>query len=162
VVRNRDWHDSLTLWTATVATFPDCARARFNLGQAYFERVRFDDAEREWRAAAELAPDDVDVLLGLASLSYRQGQMDEAERWITTALARRPDDGRVQSLAGWIALDDGDPARALPRFDAALARLADPMSHDGRGRRDRNAAREGAETGRERAVAALARTGGVR
>ena len=162
VVRNRDWHDSLTLWTATVATFPDCARARFNLGQAYFERVRFDDAEREWRVAAELAPDDVDVLLGLASLAYRQGHLDVAERWITTALARRPDDGRVQSLAGWIALDDGDPARALPRFDAALARLADPMSHAGRGRRDRNAAREGAETGRERAVAALARAGGGR
>ncbi len=162
VVRNRDWRDSLTLWTATVATVPTCARARFNLGQALFERVRFDDAEREWRVAAELAPGDVDVLLGLASLAYRRGRFDEAERWISTALARNPDDGRVQSLAGWIALDDGDAARALPRFDAALARLADPAAHAGRGRRERNATLEGARTGRERALAALARAGGAR
>jgi tetratricopeptide (TPR) repeat protein len=162
VVRNRDWRDSLTLWTATVATFPDCARARFNLGQAYFERVRFDDAEREWHAAAALTPDDIDVLLGLASLAYRQAKFDEAERWIGTALARKPDDGRVQNLAGWIALDGGDAAGALQRFDAAIARLSDPTSHAGRGRHDRSAALEGAETGRERAVAALARAGGAR
>jgi tetratricopeptide (TPR) repeat protein len=161
-VRNRDWHDSLTLWTATVATFPQCARAHFNLGQAYYERVRFDDAEREWRAAAALAPDDVDVVLGLAALAYRQGKLDEAERWITAALARKPDDGRVQSLAGWIALDGGDAAGALPRFDAAIARLTDPTSRTGRGRRERSAALEGAEAGRERAVTALARAGVAR
>jgi len=161
VVRNRDWRDSLTLWSATVATVPTCARARFNLGQVYAERVRFSDAEHEWRAAAAITPDDVDVLMALASLAYRQGHLDDAEEWIAAALARKPDDGRVQNLAGWIALDDGDAPRALSRFDAALARLAEPTAGRGRRSRERGGALEAARTGRERAVAAVARTGAV-
>jgi len=158
-VRNRDWHDAVTLWTATVATVPECARARFNLGQAYFERVRLADAEREWLAAAAITPKDLDTELALAALYYREGRFDDAERWIGSALAIQPDDARVQGLAGWIALDAGDPARALPRFDAALASAATAMP--GRHQRERAAAREGAQTGRERASAALARRGGV-
>lgn len=156
IVRNRDWRDTLTLWSATVAAVPDCARARFNLGQAYFARVRLDDAEREWRAAAELTPNDLDTLVALAALYYRQGRFADAEHWADLALARSPADGRVQNLAGWIALDGGDPARALPRFDAALGALERAGRGGPRVARERAAAGEGARLGRERAASAVA------
>ncbi len=156
IVRNRDWHDAVSLWSATIAVVPDCVRAHYNLGQAYFARVRLDDAEREWRAAAALTPDDVDTLVALATLAYRRARFDEAEHWIAAALARKPDDGRVQNLAGWIALDGGDPARALPRFETALARLAVEGPGGPRVARDRAQAAEGARLGRERASAAVA------
>jgi tetratricopeptide (TPR) repeat protein len=159
VVRNRDWRDAETLWAATVATVPECARARFNLGQAYFERVRFDAAEREWLAAVAITPDDLDTLVALAMLSYRQGRFEDAERWVAAALSRRPDDVRVLNLAGWIALAGGDPARARPRFDAALARVATADVRGGRLARERAAAADGARLGHEQAAAALARAG---
>jgi tetratricopeptide (TPR) repeat protein len=154
IVRNRDWRDTQRLWSATVATVPDCARARFNLGQAYFERVRFDDAEREWLAAVAITPNDLDTLVALAMLYYRQGRFDEAERWVTAALAGNADDVRVLNLAGWIALDAGDAARALPRFDAALAHVP-AAGESGRRASERAAAAAGARLGREHATAAL-------
>ncbi|MBI3769314.1 MAG: tetratricopeptide repeat protein [Deltaproteobacteria bacterium] len=154
IVRNRDWRDTQRLWSATVATVPDCARARFNLGQAYFERVRFDDAEREWLAAVAITPNDLDTLVALAMLYYRQGRFDAAERWVTAALAGSADDVRVLNLAGWVALDAGDAARALPRFDAALAHVP-TAGEGGRLAGERAAAAAGARLGREQATAAL-------
>jgi len=162
IVRNRDWYDGASLWAATVATVPDCARAHFNLGQVYFERVRFDDAEREWRAAIAITPDDLDTLLALATLYDRQARFDEAERWANAALTRDPDDVRALTLAGWIALGAGDPRRALPRFDAALAH-APAAGERGRSSRARATATEGARLGRAQALAAVApASGGAR
>jgi len=34
IARNNDWKDDLTLWTKTVQTAPDCAKARSNSGKA--------------------------------------------------------------------------------------------------------------------------------
>jgi hypothetical protein len=62
----------------------------------------------------------------------------------------------VQNLAGWIALDGGDAARALPLFDAALARLGTGSARPGSRHLAENEAREGARLGRERAAASLA------
>lgn len=164
IVRNRDWHDELSLWSATVATAPECARARFNLGQTYVQQMRFAEAEREWLAAATLTPDDLDTVLALAMLYYRQGRFAEAEQWVGVALERRSDDVRVANLAGWIALDGGDAARALSRFDGALAHAADVVEGGGRHARARAAAVDGARLGRAQATAALAAAsgGGVR
>ena len=160
IVRNRDWYDGASLWAATVATVPDCARAHFNLGQVYFERVRFDDTEREWRAAIAITPDDLETLLALATLYNRQARFDEAERWANAALTRDPDDVRALNLAGWIALGAGDPQRALPRFDAALAH-APAAGERGRSSRARATATEGARLGRAQALAAVAPASGV-
>jgi tetratricopeptide (TPR) repeat protein len=147
-VRNRDWRDRITLWSATVAVVPRCARAQYNLGQAYFERSRFAEAERAWLAAAALQPDDVETTRGLATLDYRLGRHERAAARIATVLAAEPDDAEALTLAGIVALDRGRPAEALAHFDAALAVL-----------RPERAAR--AREGRERALRALARTAGA-
>jgi hypothetical protein len=141
VVRNRDWHDRITLWSATVAVVPRCARAQYNLGQAYFERSRLADAERAWLAAAALQPDDRETTRGLAMLYYRLGNHALAAAKIDAVIAAKPDDGEAQTLAGYIALDRGMPERAREYFDAALAVLPP-------------AAAEKARSGRERAVRA--------
>ena len=102
--------------------------------------------------------------LPLAMLYYRQGRFAEAEQWVGVALERRSDDVRVANLAGWIALDGGDAARALSRFDGALAHAADVVEGGGRHARARAAAVDGARLGRAQATAALAAAsgGGVR
>jgi tetratricopeptide (TPR) repeat protein len=147
-VRNRDWRDRITLWSATVAVVPRCARAQYNLGQAYFERTRLADAERAWLAAAALQPEDHETTRGLAMLYYRLGRHEEAAATIDAVLAAKPDDADAMTLAGWIALDRGKPDRALEYFDAALAALSPAKAEKV----------EKAQSGRERAVRAGART----
>lgn len=139
VVRNRDWTDRITLWSATVAVVPRCARAQYNLGQAYFEKSRLGDAERAWLAAAALQPDDVETTRGLAMLYYRLGKHDLAAEKIDVVLAAKPDDGEAATLAGYIALDRGKPDRARTYFDAALAHLPPARADKARSGRDRAA-----------------------
>jgi len=137
VVRNRDWRDRVTLWSATVAVVPRCARAQYNLGQAYFERSRLADAERAWLAAAVLQPDDRETTRGLAMLYYRLGNHELAAAKIDAVIAAKPDDGEAQTLAGYIALDRGMPDRARAYFDAALVVLPAAAAEKARSGRDR-------------------------
>jgi hypothetical protein len=146
IVRNRDWRDRITLWSATVAVVPRCARAQYNLGQAYFERSRLADAERAWLTAAALQPDDRETTRGLAMVYYRLGNHELAAAKIDAVIAAKPDDGEAQTLAGYIALDSGKPERAREYFDAALAVLPP-------------AATEKARSGRDRAVRAVGARG---
>ena len=46
----------------------------YQLGRAYWDRQRWDDAEREWRAALQLAPEYADAYLGLAALPEARGE----------------------------------------------------------------------------------------
>ncbi len=144
VIRNRDWHDRISLWSATVAVAPRCARAQYNLGQAYFECNRLADAEHAWLAAAALEPDDRETTRGLAMLYYRLGRYDLAAAKIDAVLARSPYDGEALTLAGYIALDHGEPERAAAYFTGAIAVLPPDRA-------------DKARAGRERAVHANAR-----
>lgn len=123
VVRNRDWRDRVTLWSATVAVVPRCARAQYNLGQAYFERNRFADAEQAWLEAAALEPGDIETVRSLAKLYYRIGKYDLAAAKIAAVIAAKSGDGEAWTLAGYIALDRGMPEQAREYFDGALERL---------------------------------------
>lgn len=144
VVRNDDWQDRLTLWTATVAVAPRCARAQFNLGQAYFERSRLADAERAWLAAAALQPDDRAVGRALATLDQRLGRWELATQKVDALLAAEPTDAETLLLAGGLALDRGRPEQARGYFDAALTILPPDRAvraRDGRERALRAAGR---------------------
>jgi len=141
-VRNRDWHDPVSLWSATAAVCPNCVRARFNLGQAYFQRVRLADAEPHWLAAAALRPNDPAIALALGGLYYRLGKYDLAAERVETALRLKPGDVKAETLAGWIALDSGNPQRAITYFDSVLERLPPKQA-------------EAVTLGRARAVAEL-------
>jgi len=123
VVRNRDWRDGPTLWAATVAVVPNCARARFNLGEVWLRRGKRDEAERLWRAGAADFPHAYTYPFSLAKLAYRAGDYDQAYWEIKRAIRLRPQEGEARSLAGWISLHGGRPQRAIGFFDAALARL---------------------------------------
>ena len=51
IMRQADYFDEITLWEASVRSSPWNARAHNNLGYAYYEAGRKDDARREYRAA---------------------------------------------------------------------------------------------------------------
>ena len=90
VVRNRDWRDNLTLWTKTVQTAPQSARAHTNLGEALMRRGLFSQAEGEFREALRIMPNDAVNLDNHGLSLLRLGRVDEAEREFHEALRIRP------------------------------------------------------------------------
>jgi Flp pilus assembly protein TadD len=90
VVRNRDWRDNLTLWTKTVQTAPQSARAHTNLGEALMRRGLFSQAEGEFREALRIMPNDAVNLDNHGLSLLRLGRVDEAEREFREALRILP------------------------------------------------------------------------
>ncbi len=56
VNRNEDWKDSFTLWSKTVETAPNCARALSNLGMEYYKRKDYTQAEQLYQKAISIRP----------------------------------------------------------------------------------------------------------
>ena len=56
VNRNYDWQDSFTIWSKTVKTAPNCARALSNLGIEYYNRKDYAQAEQLYQRAIEVRP----------------------------------------------------------------------------------------------------------
>jgi len=72
------WRDSETLWSYVVAQEPTAPIGHNNLGFAYLNQGRLDDAEREVRIAARLRPDWDLPHTNLALVLARQGRLSEA------------------------------------------------------------------------------------
>jgi tetratricopeptide (TPR) repeat protein len=70
VVRQLDYRDEISLWEASVREAPWNARARNNLGYAYYEAGRKDEALRELRAALFFDPQHAKAKANLALLVW--------------------------------------------------------------------------------------------
>jgi tetratricopeptide (TPR) repeat protein len=62
VLRQREWHDAISLWEANVRVAPGVWTVHINLADAYGEAGRFGDARRETEAALAARPERVDAL----------------------------------------------------------------------------------------------------
>jgi Flp pilus assembly protein TadD len=132
VIRNRDWKDSLSLWTKTVQTAPESARAHTNLGHVYLAQGRFVLAEQEFREALRIQPDDAVNRddHGLALL--RLGRLDEAEREFREAIRLDQHNADARGNLGKLYLEQGrfregamqlEEAVRLKRSNASFHRL---------------------------------------
>jgi tetratricopeptide (TPR) repeat protein len=54
--RNYDWKDSFSLWSKTVETAPNCARALSNLGMEYYKLKEYSQAEQLYQRAISIRP----------------------------------------------------------------------------------------------------------
>jgi tetratricopeptide (TPR) repeat protein len=88
--RNRDWHDNLALFTATVRDAPDSSKAHFNLGNAYAERNETDRALVEFHAALRLYPPDADAAFGIGRMYELKGMDVPALDWYARATQLDP------------------------------------------------------------------------
>ena len=90
ISRNRDWKDSLTLWSKTVITSPDSSIAHGSLGRAYQDLARWADAIRAYKKAIALFPDNYKAYYNLGVLYDRQGDAKEAVANYKRTLAINP------------------------------------------------------------------------
>jgi len=90
VRRNRDWRDSLTFYTATLAAAPDSDYMHNNLGTVYWNMGKMSAAENEWRIALRLAPNNEYALHNLGLVAQAAGRYHEAESLYWRALTAQP------------------------------------------------------------------------
>jgi protein O-mannosyl-transferase len=90
ISRNRDWKDSLTLWSKTVITSPNSSKAHGSLGRAYQDLGQLDKAIREYKKAIEIFPNDYKAYYNLGVLYDGQGALKEAVADYKRAIAINP------------------------------------------------------------------------
>jgi tetratricopeptide (TPR) repeat protein len=123
VMRNRDWHDDLALYTRTLDTSPDSVQIINNLGQVYYNRGDVKAAEREWLRAEKIAPDYPILLDNLGLLYIREQRYPEAIHALESSLrqgANNPD-AHINLAEAYEALGRRERAEAELKSAVALA-----------------------------------------
>lgn len=100
VARNRDWHDTLTLWAATVAQAPDSARVRNNFGTTLHASGDLDGALPHLLRATELDPLVAAYWSNLGALYHDRGDYDAAVGALTRSVVLDPRNAYTQTNLG--------------------------------------------------------------
>jgi protein O-mannosyl-transferase len=124
-VRDRDWQDNLTLFTAAVRAYPSNAKARHNLGVELLDRGDLAGARAELEEAYRIHPEYPDLLASLGVLAYRSGDKPGAARFMRAALDRSGlGNANYEDLlinyAG-VLMELGNDAEALAWLDRLIA-----------------------------------------
>jgi tetratricopeptide (TPR) repeat protein len=87
VVRNRDWHDNIRLFSADAKAVPGSAKIHSNLGAQYFSLGEVDRASRELQTALSIYPNLPDALGYEGLVEFGRGHEAEARRLLEKALS---------------------------------------------------------------------------
>lgn len=120
-VRNRDWHDNVTLFAATVETSPHSAKAHHNLAVFTYDRQNdVDAAIAHFREALAIFPRDDRAAFGLGKMYEAKGMEDAALSWYARALELNPEFVSARLNTGAIRYRRGEYADAEGAFRAGL------------------------------------------
>ncbi len=119
-VRNRDWHDDLSLFRSAVRQEPRSRHAHFNLGVALEDDGNLDGAKREWEAALAIQPGDAGAHSQLGTLAAVRGDLGQAEVHYRAALRSDPGLAETHFNLGRICEQTGRPGEALTHYRAVL------------------------------------------
>lgn len=89
--RNGVWASALTLWSDAAEKSPKKARPLNNLGLAWEEKGRMEEAEKVYRQALLNNPDNVEVLVNLGALLGKTNRTGEALVILKRAIEIKPD-----------------------------------------------------------------------
>jgi tetratricopeptide (TPR) repeat protein len=98
--RNRDWKDGLTLWSKTVSTAPQCARALDNLGVEYYNLERYREAIPYHERAIRLKPDYAIAYYNLGNAYNHSNLCDKAISAYQQSIRLKPDNIRAYNNLG--------------------------------------------------------------
>jgi hypothetical protein len=115
----RYWQDSIALWEHNEAVTPDNFLTRTQLGFAYQQAGRLDDARDQLVAAARLRPKLALAHANLGRLDVRQGRLDEAVSCFRVAVRLEPHESRWHFLLAQALLKQGQTEAAEEEFQAA-------------------------------------------
>jgi tetratricopeptide (TPR) repeat protein len=122
----KDAKQKAAIYKAASQNFPDCIRAKNNLGDAYVQLGNIADAKASFEAAKAIKQDNVTVKANLGAVALAQGDLKGAEELLTASMSAGD---AVSYNLGIIKIKQGDYAAAVnyfgnkPSFNAALAQL---------------------------------------
>jgi len=118
--RNVVWASRISLWEDVVSKSPSRVYPRNNLGIAYTEAGRIDDAVRQFQTALAIDPEHASSYSNLGVLRARQGRLDEAMRAFRAALLYDPELVDAHNNTGLVHLAQGRYEAAEQSFRAAM------------------------------------------
>lgn len=121
VRRNRDWHDDVTFYKATLALQPDAYIMHLNLGTEYLDLGDLKDAEQELRAAEKLAPDYPLILANIGLLNLKQQRYDEAIGYLIRAILANPKEAQPHVFLAEVYEQTGHPDYAGKEYLTAVS-----------------------------------------
>jgi protein O-mannosyl-transferase len=119
-LRNRDWRDDFSLFSAAARISPRSARVRYNLGNAFRRRGNLTEAEDNYRASLALFPEFEAAKRNLGVVLIDRGRGDEAIDLFRQALARSPADVSLHNNLGNAYRSLGRNAEAEAEYLRAL------------------------------------------
>ena len=99
--------------------------AHFNMGSAFLELNRLQDAINRLTVFVTVQPDNSEGWLKLGTALLRAGQPDDAEGSFLNALRKAPKDPEIHNNLGLVHLQRKRPRDAMQCFNNALAHQAD-------------------------------------
>ena len=117
IARNRDWQDSLTLWSKTVKSSPGSSVARGSLGHAYQQLGRLDEAVEQYKRAVAIYPDDYKAHYNLGVVYDQQGLADKAIQSYQRSIRINPAYPNAHYNLGIIYQNLGEIDKAIVQFN---------------------------------------------
>lgn len=125
IVRNQDWKDNFTLFSADARAVPDSSRIHAELAGTYMEKKELNMAATEFQKSLQIYPDNVDALSNYGLLESWQGNYQDAGQMMEQALQLSHRDSpqydfMVVNLASlWIQIGHMDDALDLLNREVA-------------------------------------------
>ena len=86
MLRNRDWKDNLSLFSAAVRAVPQSAKMHSFLATEYMDRQQYEESRKEFQIALQINPDFPDALSNFGLLEMKQGNNQHAGELMEKAL----------------------------------------------------------------------------
>src|SRR6266404_354 len=115
------YHDTVALYTGTLAKNPGCWMAHYNLAIALRAKGETDQAVAHYRQAVALRPDYAEAHYNLARILVEKGEFEEAIVHYEKALAVNPADAEAHNNLGSTLFQIGRVDEAIVHFQKALA-----------------------------------------
>jgi len=120
IMRNRVWHDEITLWQDVVAKSPAKARAHGSLGHAYQRSGNQEAALHSYLEAVRLAPDDHIARNNLGTIYLTTNRPNEALGQYEAALRSSPLNPQIHYNIGLACEKLGRLNEAVVAYQEAL------------------------------------------
>jgi adenylate cyclase len=122
-----DWPGAESEFRRAIALNPSYAFAHDLYSFALSNHGRLDEAVAESRRASELDPLSWSIPIDMATALAWQTKYEEAKGWVRKALDLDPNVFFVQWALGWVNLQAGKPAEAIPELEKARAMDSPPF-----------------------------------
>ena len=120
VVRNAAWHDSVSLWSDTVARNPGSGTAHAYLCWALSSSGRYEEAITSCNRALQFDAHRTDARESLASALAQTGRLDEAARQYEIVLNQEPASAEALTGLGLVYMAQGRADQAFAAYREAL------------------------------------------